>query len=688
VTGSPGKALFVWRPEPAPVGTAVLATIGVLGLGAAVLAAFVLLHHPVPFALDFRETPFYGPNEASTHLSTIKYFFDARGQSLAHLAMTAAVALLAFLGMRRGVRRDLGGGLGPVLVAVAALTAWLFLPPLKGIAYVAAILLLAGLLALGRLLKARALNALFATALLASLAVVTLPGFLHPPDYTRVPWWEVGYGQSHYALVVAPADLLGAGRVLLSEVRPDYGLVLPVLVGGYERRFGPLTFGGEVRLLLALQALYLALAVWLFARRARGRFVFALVAFVTVAPWFHFAHKGLRFPNQTPWRTIGMALALAILAVLGGRSRRRAAFVLGLTSGGALFVNFESGVAVTVACLVWACFRFGLLGPAASGHDRLESVAQFGLGLLASTAAVALLVPLALGQPLDLLRLPQLVANAAFTASAGFSGWPLTADPWPVVMFGHAAFVLLLAGFRGATPASPRAAFRAATAALLVVWFAYYANRPHPWNLSSYYLPYGVLLIDLLRWVELRVRRRRVSPALVAALALLASVILPNLVFQAGKGARQVSAALGPALRGATPAGGRRLSGVWLADPGARELEERARFIREKAEAEGPPIYLTSDSYLVPKLSGVFSALPVVDFCWQATTRRLYEGVLDAVARSDRRALYLDAPGTLTYTASSCAVFYDKVRDDLGARFERTGVESGWEVWRRRAETR
>jgi len=127
---------------------------------------------------------------------------------------------------------------------------------------------------------------------------------------------------------------------------------------------------------------------------------------------------------------------------------------------------------------------------------------------------------------------------------------------------------------------------------------------------------------------------------------------------------------------------------VWLAGPGAGELEERARFIREKAAEEGPPIYLTSDSYLVPKLSGVFSALPVVDFCWQATTRGLYEGVLDAVDGSDRRAVYLDAPGTLTYATSSCAVFYDKVRSDLGARFERTGVESGWEVWRRRAETR
>ena len=669
---------------PAPAAAALSATVGVLLIGAAVLGAYVLRHHPAPFALDFRTTPFYGPHEVGTHLSTIKYFFDARGQSLSHLVMTAAVALLTVLGMRGRIQRDLGGRVIAVPVVLAGLLAWLFLPGPRPVAYAAALVVLVGPLALGRLLESRAVNALCAGVLVAAVATVTLPGFLHPPDYTRVPWWEVAYSQSHYAVVVAPADLLGAGRALFDEVRPDYGLVLPVLLGGYQRRFGPLTLGGEVRLLLALQALYLALGAWIFSYQARRRLFFALLALLTVAPWFHFDHKGLRFPNQTPWRTIGMALALAALAALAGPARRRTVFALGLISGGALLLNLESGVAVAVACVVYACFRFGLLGPGSRARDRLDSGGLFGLGLLAAVAVVAALVPLALGRPLDLLHLPQLVANAAFTASAGFSGWPLTRDPWPVVMFAHAAFVLLLTGFRGDAPTSARTAFRAAVAALLVVWFGYYANRPHPWNLSSYYLPYGVLLVDLLRWTGLRLRRRRLDGSLAVAVALLALVILPNLVFQAAKGARQVQQALGPALRGATPTEARLLSGVWLADPAAGQLEERAAFIRERAVG-GAPIYLTSDSYLVPKLAGVFPPLPVVDFCWQATTRKEYEGVLAVILGSGRDEVYLDAPGTATYAASPCAVFYEKLREDLRARFERDGTAPGWEVWRRRS---
>ena len=75
-----------------------------------------------------------------------------------------------------------------------------------------------------------------------------------------------------------------------------------------------------------------------------------------------------------------------------------------------------------------------------------------------------------------------------------------------------------------------------------------------------------------------------------------------------------------------------------------------------------------------------------MDFCWQATTRPRYEAVLAAIAGSGREDMYLDAPGTVIYSASPCAVFYEKVREDLAPWFERSGNASGWEVWRRRSK--
>jgi len=74
-----------------------------------------------------------------------------------------------------------------------------------------------------------------------------------------------------------------------------------------------------------------------------------------------------------------------------------------------------------------------------------------------------------------------------------------------------------------------------------------------------------------------------------------------------------------------------------------------------------------------------------VDFCWQATTRKEYEGGLALIDASGREEVYLDAPETVAYATSPCAVFYEKLREDLSPRFARTGTVSGWEVWRRRS---
>ena len=48
-----------------------------------------------------------------------------------------------------------------------------------------------------------------------------------------------------------------------------------------------------------------------------------------------------------------------------------------------------------------------------------------------------------------------------------------------------------------------RTSFRIAVGTMLLVWFAYFANRPEPGYLCSYLLLYGLLLIDLGRYMGL-----------------------------------------------------------------------------------------------------------------------------------------------------------------------------------------
>jgi hypothetical protein len=251
-----------------------------------------------------------------------------------------------------------------------------------------------------------------------------------------------------------------------------------------------------------------------------------------------------------------------------------------------------------------------------------------------------------------------------------------------MLIFAHAAFVLIHAALRRETGFAP--SFRAFLAATLVVWFAYYANRPHPWNLSSFYVLYGFLLIDSLRYVRLNLRgRRRVDDVVVATMVALLFIALPNVCQMAAKGAGQVAAGIGGVWQKGRGDGGRLVSGVYLPEPGATELLQRAAFIRSRLAA-GPPVYLTSDSYLVPKLAGAFPPLPAVDACWETLTRMDYDQLLAALTQPGHEFIYFDAPGTLAHDNTTCWEFYARLRLDLEPRFQKSGVEQGWEVWRRR----
>jgi len=129
------------------------------------------------------------------------------------------------------------------------------------------------------------------------------------------------------------------------------------------------------------------------------------------------------------------------------------------------------------------------------------------------------------------------------------------------------------------------------------------------------------------------------------------------------------------------PAHGGLVSGVFLPREAAEELPRRAAYIQ--ARSAEPPAYLTADSYLIPKLSGVFSAMPALDFCWQSLDRTTYERALDAIVHSPSGRVYLDAESVGAFH-TVCGAFYGLVRQDLGRAFDKTGEEEGWEVWTRR----
>jgi hypothetical protein len=125
-----------------------------------------------------------------------------------------------------------------------------------------------------------------------------------------------------------------------------------------------------------------------------------------------------------------------------------------------------------------------------------------------------------------------------------------------------------------------------------------------------------------------------------------------------------------------------RISRVYLPQPYADSLRDRARYLRKKSRGRRL-VYFTVDSYLMPRLSGVLPLQPYTDPV-EALTRSRYVRLLNAVVKAPVDEVYVDsrnAAELIWYGG-----MFDLLRQDLARRFDRVGVEHGWEVWRRRPE--
>jgi hypothetical protein len=85
----------------------------------------------------------------------------------------------------------------------------------------------------------------------------------------------------------------------------------------------------------------------------------------------------------------------------------------------------------------------------------------------------------------------------------------------------------------------------------------------------------------------------------------------------------------------------------------------------------------------MPRLSGVLPLQSYTDPI-EALTRSRYDGLLNAVVKAPVDEVYIDsrnAAELIWYGG-----MFDLLRRDLARRFDRVGLEHGWEVWRRRPD--
>lgn len=538
------------------------------------------------------------------------------------------------------------------------------------------------------------LNYTAAACCLTAVAAWMAPGLAATFDYSADQWWRIESAEKHWALTISYGDRLAQGLRLYDDVFPSYSGVIAILKALYVRCFGVTSLRTDIVFVQATQLLYLGLGAWCYYLYSGRRWLCALSSIIYAGAASSFATWYFMYaPNHTAWRTIFFPVAL--LGVYLSRRRRPAVndMVLGAISALSVLHNFETGVAIAFAlatCTVYRCmrdfsyhtFKFTALAVAYWGSGMAIGLLVHGLTCLA-----------VLGAWPNYPALYRNIAVVMHVVAAGHGGVKASKlDLLALVMFGHAACVFVTAFTARVHLRMPsiRDEMRLAAAATILVWFRYYANRPEPPYLCSFYLLYGVLLIDLVDAVA-AVRRRiwETPEASFAAAMVIVMVILPRLKTELEGRTAEYRDGIRRLANAAQPANSLKASGVWLPDNAiSAAIQTKAAFIRHRAE-KGEVIYLTENCYLIPKLSGVWPALPVAEPFWESPDKVRYERLVRSIVDSQHDEIFFDAPSTVASNESpstgwNSADFYAGLRQRLANEFTQAETRDGWERWTRK----
>jgi len=517
------------------------------------------------------------------------------------------------------------------------------------------------------------------------LLYMVVLGFVGPIIISTDVPYHLAQFETHLAELLLPSSLLASGYRLVSEVTPGYGLVVPTLVGIFERHAWLLDVGDQLRVSQLSQVIFLVIAV-LVLYRIRHRIVPMLLPLAMVAPFLTTAGPFIWHPNETGIRSLGFPIGLLVLQSVRHASIARQAVIFGAAGAFLLIMNFETGTAVVAGF----AFYFYQRSLPIQALQVAKSVVLALAGALAALVVFDLIVYLGLGQlvtPAELFQYASqtlAVMGGAHTGitlfAAGYQNLNLIFIPLALVMLLHGLYLIVLFSLRArCRTVTDSELFVGATSTILVVWLGYYFNFASPWNMWVPMFLYGVILtatFDVQKLKLFFVRplyfvRRPWKPLSFIFIFLALSVTHKDLMaFN--------NAHLAPPWTSTDH--GVMLSGVLMPKKLAVPLAEKARFLKEISQNR-KVAYLTLNVDFMPVLSGIYQIgqqrnmwLRVhSDAEMRNTIRNLAEKKVD-------RLLTDDTSGPLA-TYDQRLVFQQHVERIASEYFTEVDKQSGWKVW-------
>jgi len=507
------------------------------------------------------------------------------------------------------------------------------------------------------------------------------------PDFSKYSEADFAVTNSHYTVIVGQADLTLSGFKLMDDVNPTYGVIFPSLIAFVAKIQGKLlSLGGILRIVQFADIFYWFVTLFLFWKWGGKNWIYMIPAVLFMLPW-HYSTDGVLIPiNHSPIRTFGITFAILFLMVFPDREFTFFYLILGFVGGSALLFNVESGLASLIGIMAFIFVNLR--------NKKIKIFPAFKICLMFSIGFIGCFVFFNFAFFLLFGYFPTLVgwfkyATPALLGTSGAWTVPYKFDFWPIFIFLHVCFYFVINVISSGR--DKKSSVRIMISVTFLVWFAYFVSRPDLEYLSSFYFIYGFMIIDLNRSLYLSMRRFPLK-SFVSVLPCLISVFLlikssnsiewswNPLQWNVKNDFRwQV-----PLVKKGNPSIDDSVfySRVYFPRAYWESLKMRGDFLAGRIENNplDKLVFFSPDSYLLPRFSNIYPyqifSDPIV-----ALKKSNYLDMLKLVINSSFDEIYFDARDETKLIWYGW--IFKMVRKDLSKDFEKVGVESGWEIWRR-----
>lgn len=486
--------------------------------------------------------------------------------------------------------------------------------------------------------------------------------------------------EQHLTGTLSYGHRIAIGHKLGIDVFPNYGVIWPFLIAAFEQTFSiKITTGQYIRLIQSLQLIFFTSLILLHKKLHKGSIAYILLPFFLIAPWLNTLHDSVWGPlNATAFRFLGFMIAILYLFLIKNSKSWKRPLLLGILSGFCLLYNSETGLAVLGGTIMYNVAKTERFHPKGILLDLM--LLAFGVAVTLSLYEITFF---AFFGYYPIILSP----HTLHIFLAGFGGWEFYYHPLPILIFGHALYILFNSTrLRTRGPLSFNSGLKLFISILILVWGGYFFNRPCEWNLWSCVALYTFLAVDFIRFIKKiavlsskdgsfikRMGRACSLPVLLFCLIIGPAAFSPFLTEWKSISRKHVA----PLFQDETELNASYFQGVFRNTNKVETLLAKSEYISKFRNDD--VVYFTADSFSIPLYTDFYPNIPHINAFARWNSVRAYQGGMAQLLKEQPAMIFLDAehphPGE--------KVFYDKMKKDIESTYAYSHTEHGWSVWKR-----